>query len=74
MNLSFIVKAVPTVPSDEKQEEPTHEVLQVSLDLFNEHCLLIVKVHKTHSVLMFSQTPRLLNPSELERTLMTFRM
>lgn len=35
MNLSFIVKAVPTVPSDEKQEEPTHEVLQVSLDLFN---------------------------------------
>lgn len=28
VNLSFIVKAVPAVSSDEKQEEPTHEVLQ----------------------------------------------
>lgn len=45
MDLSCIVKAVPTT-SNEKQEEQTHEVLQVSLDLFTEQSLLTVKVSK----------------------------
>lgn len=46
VDLSCIVKAVPTGSSTEKQEEQTHEVLQVSLELFTEHTLLIVKVSK----------------------------
>lgn len=46
MDLSCIVKAVPTGSSNEKQEEQTHEVLQVSLDMFTEHSLLTVKFSK----------------------------
>lgn len=46
MDLSCIVKVVPTASSNEKQEEQTHKVLQVSLDLFTEHPLLTVKVSK----------------------------
>lgn len=46
MDLSCIVKAVPTASSNEKQEEQTHEVLQVSLDFFTGHTLLTVKVSK----------------------------
>lgn len=34
VDLSCIVKAVPTLSSADSQEEQTHEVLQVSLDLF----------------------------------------
>lgn len=46
VDLSCIVKAVPTASFNEKQEEQTHEVLQVSLDLFTGHSLLTVKVSK----------------------------
>lgn len=53
MELSCIVKAIPTVSSNEKQEEQTHEVLQVSLGLFCEQGLLTVKLSKSHSVHMF---------------------
>lgn len=35
VDLSCIVKAVPTLSSADSQEEQTHEVLQVSLDLFS---------------------------------------
>lgn len=31
VDLSFIVKAVPAVASDEKPEEQTHEIIQVSV-------------------------------------------
>lgn len=34
VDLSCIVKAVPTVSSDDRQDEQTHEVLQVSRELF----------------------------------------
>lgn len=34
VDLSCIVKAVPTLSLADSQEEQTHEVLQVSLDLF----------------------------------------
>lgn len=34
VDLSYIVKAVPTVSSNVKQGEQTHEVLQVSLNCF----------------------------------------
>lgn len=53
MELSCIVKAIPTVSSNEKQEEQTHEVLRVSLDLFCEQGLLTVNLSKSHSAHMF---------------------
>lgn len=34
VDLSYIVKAVPTVSSNEKQGEQTHEVLQVRLTVY----------------------------------------
>lgn len=34
VDLSCIVKSVPAAPSDEKPEEQTHEVLQVSPGVF----------------------------------------
>lgn len=52
MELSCIVKAIPTVSSNEKQEEQTHEVLRVSLDLFCEQGLLTVNISKSHSAHM----------------------
>lgn len=59
MNLSFIVKAVPTVSSDEKQEEPTHEVLQVSLDLFTKHCVYVLSRFTKLSCHVFSNAQTL---------------
>lgn len=41
VDLSCIVKAVPAVSSDDKQEEQTHEVLKVSFEHFKESYTLV---------------------------------
>lgn len=41
VDLTCIVKAVPAVSSDDKQEEQTHEVLKVSFDHFKEKYTLV---------------------------------
>lgn len=40
VDLSFIVKAVPAVASEEKPEEQTHEIIQVSVVPQAEVCFL----------------------------------
>lgn len=55
VDLSCIVQAAPAVSFDGKQEEQTHEVLQVSLDLICEKGLLTINISHSHSSLFHLQ-------------------
>lgn len=70
VDLSFIVKAVPAVASEEKPEEQTHEIIQVSVVPQAEVCFLQNYPNFTlnMSFFFFFFTCRLWNPSELEKT------
>ena len=71
VDLSFIVKAVPAVASEEKPEEQTHEIIQVSVVPQAEVCFLQNYPNFTLNMSFlkfFFFTCRLWNPSELEKT------